>query len=292
MVAAPILVIVGETASGKSKLAMDIALEFNGEIICADAWTIRKQADIGTAKPSKRDQTLIKHHLLNIIEPNEGFSAARFKELANQAINEIHARDKLPIMVGGSGLYIDAVVYDYNFLPSANTELRDYLNNLSISQLLQIIEKDKVSIKDIDLKNKRRLIRLIETKGELAKKNELTDNLLILGLLIDRKELKENITKRLDVMIAAGLIDEVRGLEKNYGWDCPALQAVGYREWRSYLKGEETLELVKQKIIKNNMELTKKQRTWFKRNKSIHWISTEVKYTVAVDILTSYLHSI
>jgi tRNA dimethylallyltransferase len=291
-VAAPLLVIVGETASGKSKLAMDLALKFNGEIICADAWTVREQADIGTSKPSKIDRAQVRHHLLDIIGPETQFSAAKFKQLADQSIEEIQARGKLPIMAGGSGLYIDSVIYDYSFKSTSQAGLREHLNKLSIGELLEIIKTDKISTKDVDIKNKRRLIRLIETKGEQSKKKSITDGILIIGLKTDRDELKEKMENRLDVMIESGLIDEVKKLEEMYGWESPALSAVGYREWKGYFVGLESLEIVKQKILKNNLELAKKQKTWFKRNKSIQWISTPVKYTVVVDMLTSYLSTV
>ena len=134
----PIVVIVGATASGKSKLAMEIAKYFNGEIITADSWTVYRGFDIGTAKASNDDQKLIKHHLLDVTTPDKGFSAAVFKRLANLAINDIQGRGKLPIIVGGTGLYIDSLIFDYSFLPAHDKYSRLALNALSIEELLKI----------------------------------------------------------------------------------------------------------------------------------------------------------
>src|SRR5476651_1891671 len=116
----PLVVIAGETASGKSALALQLARQFNGEIICADSWTVRREADIGTAKPSAAEQALVPHHLLDVAGPDEDFTAAVFKRLANKAIKEIAGRGRLPIMVGGTGLYVDGVIYDFNFLPAGD----------------------------------------------------------------------------------------------------------------------------------------------------------------------------
>ena len=132
----PLLVIVGPTASGKSALAIELAKYFNGEIICADSLTVRRELNIGSAKPSLKDQSQVNHHLIDVIGPNDKFTAADFKQKANIAIEDINNRGKLPIMVGGTGLYIDSVIYDYNFLPSASISLRSELNMLTNQELI------------------------------------------------------------------------------------------------------------------------------------------------------------
>lgn len=246
-----LLVIVGETASGKSSLALELAKRLNGEIICADSQTIRKEANIGTSKPSKSDQKVIKHHLLDIIGPNEPFNVAQFKDMANEAINDIAKRGKTPIMVGGTGLYIDSVIYDYQF-------------------------------------------------GSNQADKTLRSNTLILGIQTDRQDLKQKVYARTHKMIDEGLAKEAKSLANKYGWDCEALQAIGYREWREYFAEKPNdksqieqipIEETEAKINKDTLELAKKQRTWFKRNKSIQWLSTPVNADTTVDLATTFFTS-
>lgn len=283
------IVIVGETASGKSALALQLAQQFNGELICADSWTVRRGVDIGTAKPSASEQALVPHHLLDIVEPDEDFTAAVFKRLANTAITDISSRGKLPIMVGGTGLYIDGVLYDYGFSKAGDRTERESLNMLSNPELLKIIASKKLDLGDIDTANKRRLIRLIETNGAVPSRGPLRQNTLILGLQTDRQTLEIRITNRVDAMIDAGLEDEVETLVAQYGWDAEALKGVGYSQWREHCIGQQTTAETRQKIIKATLDLAKRQRTWFKRNKSIHWIPTPVNNAAVVASITTFL---
>lgn len=285
----PLLVIVGETASGKSALALRLAQEFDGEIICADSWTVRREVNIGTAKPTAAERALIPHHLLDVAGPDEDFTAAVFQRLANEAIQDIANRGKLPIMVGGTGLYIDGVIYDYGFLPAGDRADREVLNEFTVEELLQKITGLGLEIGEVDVRNKRRLIRLIETNGERPVRQELRENTLILGLKADRDELQQRITKRVDDMLAAGLEQEVRDLVEHYGWDCEALRGIGYAQWRGYIDGTETYEQTRQKIIKVTLDLAKRQYTWFKRNKSIQWFPTSVNWQEIVDTVTTFL---
>lgn len=286
---AKLLVIVGETASGKSALALKLAQQFNGEIICADSWTVRRGVNIGTAKPSSKDLKLVPHHLLDVVGPDEDFTAAVFKRLANDAIADIATRAKLPIMVGGTGLYIDGVIYDFNFLPAGDRSARQALNDLSIVQLLERIKALGIELGNIDIRNKRRLIRLIETNGAQPTRQNLRQGTLILGLKTDPDVLKQRVTERVDGMLRAGLEAEVRALVERYGWDCEALKGVGYAQWRGYFFGTETLEQTRQKIIKATLELAKRQRTWFKRNQSIQWLFTPINWPETVDLVTTFL---
>lgn len=288
-VSTPLIVLVGQTASGKSALALQIAQRFNGEIICADSWTVRREVSIGTAKPSPDEQQLVPHHLLDIVEPYEDFTAAVFKELATNTIQEIAGRGRLPIMVGGTGLYIDAVLYDYGFLEQGNRTARESLNSLTADELVAEVEARGLELGDVDVRNKRRLIRLIETDGAQPVKQSLRDNTLILGLQTDRDILKVRITTRVEAMLTAGLEHEVRGLVDRYGWDCEALKGVGYAQWRSYFEGVQSLSETRQKIIKATNDLAKRQRTWFKRNKSIQWLTTPVEIDTVVDMVTTFL---
>jgi tRNA dimethylallyltransferase len=286
---ASLLVIVGETASGKSELALRLAQEFDGEIICADSWTVRREADIGTAKPTPEEQAMVPHHLLDIVGPDEEFTAAIFKDLALKAIEDISRRGKLPIMVGGTGLYIDSVLYDYGFLPAGDRGAREELNNMTIPELEQKIIDMGIDFDDVDRRNKRRLIRLIETNGAKPERKPMRENTLIIGIKPEREASEERIVKRTDAMIKAGLEDEVRGLAERYGWDCEALKGVSYAQWRGYFEGRESREEARQKIVKATLDLAKRQRTWFKRNNCIQWFSTPVNWPSVVDTLTTFL---
>jgi len=250
----PLIVIVGETASGKSALALDLAKRFNGEIICADSRTIYKGMDIGTAKPSLKDQQQVPHHLIDIVEPNQIFTAADFKRLANEAITDISSRGKLPIMAGGTGLYVDSVLFDYGFAKS-DAE-RDPQNPRHLSA------------------NAPRI------------KSPLRHNTLIIGMQLNRDVLKQRIADRVDVMVESGFVDEVKSLGEKYGWGVSALQAPGYKAFSEYLKGTINLEEAKALFAKNDIQLAKRQRTWFRRNKSIHWVNNRES---AVELVTTFL---
>lgn len=284
-----LIVIVGQTASGKSSLALQLAQQYNGEIICADSSTVRREIKIGTAKPTSAEQALVPHHLLDVVGPDEDFSAARFKDLALVAISDISARGRLPIMVGGTGLYINGVIYDYGFLPPTVGSDREQLNKLSNEQLLRKIEDLGLNPEGIDTKNNRRLIRFIETGGAHPVKQELRAKTIIFGLKTDKEILHQRIAHRVDEMLEQGLEQEVSGLAEAYGWDCEALKAVGYSQWKDYFLGDQNLEQTRQLIIKATRDLAKRQRTWFKRNKSIQWLVTPVNTIDYVDSVTTFL---
>lgn len=284
--ASPLIVIVGETASGKSGLALEVAERFGGEIICADSWTVRREVNIGTAKPSADDRARIPHHLLDVVAPCADFTAAVFKDMANQAITDISERNKVPVMVGGTGLYVDGVIFDYGFLPEAGKDRRKELDALSIEQLIRQCKREGLSLEGIDTRNKRRLVRLLETGGARPTRQKLRPNTLILGMSMTRAVLKEHITTRVDYMLQQGLEQEVERLAQTYGWECEALKGIGYREWGEYFSGQYDIQQTKSRIVKSTIELAKRQRTWFKRNKSIHWLDNPSN---AVDIITTFL---
>ncbi|MGH7196067.1 MAG: tRNA (adenosine(37)-N6)-dimethylallyltransferase MiaA [Candidatus Saccharimonadales bacterium] len=262
----PLVVLVGETASGKSALALELAEKFGGEIICADSWTVYRDFNIGTAKPSASDCKRVPHHLLDIADPALGFSAPQFQKLALAAIEDIASRGKLAIMVGGTGLYIDSVIFDYGFLPAPNAGERARLNRLTLAELVKITNKlSCLSLATIDASNKRRVIRLIENNGQLPTKSSLRQNTLLLGLNLPREQLAARITNRVDAMLANGLEQEVKQLAEIYSWQTEPMKGIGYREWRDYFNGQTSLEQTRQKIIKSSLGLAKKQRTWFKR---------------------------
>lgn len=284
---APLIVIIGETASGKSALAIELAERFNGEIICADSWTVRRSVNIGTAKPSVEQQRRVPHHLLDAVEPCGDFTAATFKQLALDAIDDITNRQKLPIMAGGTGLYIDGVIFDFGFLPGGDREARKAWEQKSIQELLEIAMYRGISSDGIDVRNKRRLIRLLETGGARPSRQSLRPNTLLVGVAVEKEELKKRIAQRIQQMIHDGLEREAKVLAEIYGWECEALKGIGYKEWRGYFEGRESLEEVITKIQKSTLDLAKRQRTWFKRNKSIHWVATREE---AVALVTTFLN--
>ncbi len=282
-----LVVIVGETASGKSELAMKLALKFNAEIVSADSWTVYNDFNIGTAKPSTNDQAKVTHHLLNIVDPQSGFNAAKFKKLAIDAINDINKRSKVPILTGGTGLYIDSLIYDYGFLPPSSLDDRQKLNALSVAELTNIIIEKNLSNRGIDMRNKRRLIRLVEANGQRPTKSSLRPNSLVIGLNLPSDGLESRIRARLSKMLVRGLETEVRALSDRYGWQVEPMKGIGYREWEDYFIGSQSLTQTYEQIVRSTMLLAKKQRTWFKRNKSIHWINNP---DTAESIVSSFLN--
>jgi tRNA dimethylallyltransferase len=282
----PLVVIVGQTASGKSDLAMQLAQTFDGEIICADSWTVYKGFDIGTAKPTADDRAVVTHHLLDVADPRVGYSAAVFQKQAKQAIDDIAGRGKLPILVGGTGLYIDSILYDYGFLPKSDPSLRQRLNAMNLDELQQVAKNKQLSLDAIDSRNKRRVIRHIENNGVQPSKKPLRNNTLILGVSCTIDVLQQRVVKRIDAMVDRGLTDEVRQLGAKYGWDNEPMKAPGYRAFRDYIEDRVTLESAKERFMRNDLQLAKKQRTWFKRNSAIHWLNNPVD---AQELVTNFL---
>lgn len=286
-VPSPLVVIVGETASGKSALAMELAIQFDGELICTDSWTVYKGFDIGTAKPSAAERGRVPHHLLNVADPADGFSAPQFQKMAQAAIADIASRGAVPIMVGGTGLYIDSVLFNYGFLPPTAASVRQELSDLSLTAVQERAQAMGLDTTGIDMQNKRRVIRLIENNGERPSKQLLRPNTLIVGIATEREDLLERVTGRIDAMLAAGLEAEVHDLSERYGWQAEPMKGIGYREWQDYFLGTQSLEATRQRIIKATMDLAKRQRTWFKRNQSIQWVNNPSK---AVEITTTFLN--
>lgn len=282
----PLVVIVGPTASGKTALALELAQKFEGEIICADSRTIYKELNIGTAKPTIEERAMVPHHLLDVIASDQSFSAAKFKDMANDAINEIHERSRLPIMVGGTGLYIDAVIYDFRFLPPAGEVERERLSRMTVEEL-QVEITEKALPMPNNQQNPRHLARVIETNGASQVQNKLRPNTIIIGLNPGLAILKRRITERVESMVSTGFIDEVRRVSDRYGWDAPGLLAPGYKAFRGYLEDKITLEDAKADFVRNDYLLARRQRTWFKRNKSIQWVDNR---ETAVDIVTTTLN--
>jgi tRNA dimethylallyltransferase len=284
-----LLVIIGETASGKSAVAMELARLLDGEIIGADSWTVYREFNIGTAKPSAAERAKLPHHLFDIVDAPDGFNAALYKTLAMDAIADVQGRGKLPILVGGTGLYIDSVVFDFEFMPPGKPGERERRNGMTMDDLLAEAAAEGVSLEGVDVRNKRRIIRALETGGMQPKSSKMTENTIVIGIATARDDLRDRITRRVDSMLNAGLKLEVQGLALKYGWDVEPMKGIGYREWREYFEGTQTLEETRERIISSTMKLAKRQRTWFKRNSSIHWINNREEI---VDIATTLLNKI
>ena len=328
-----IVVIVGPTASGKSNLAVTLAKRFNGEIISADSRQIYRGMDIGTAKPSKDNAKFknprlrrpaccaysagegfggqeksklqvkikneyiaygIRHHLIDIKNPNKDYSAAEFKKDALVTIRKILRRGKLPILVGGTGLYIRAVVENLAIPkvkadPKLRQELERELEQEGLPHLFRkLVEVDPEAVYVVDPKNPRRVIRALEVSlktGEpfsaQRRKGKSLFQTLQIGVTRSHKELKKRIGQRVDKMIRDGLVDEVKNLIKKYGPNQRAFDTIGYREIIDYLDGKISLTEAVELIKKNTRAYAKRQMTWFKKDKSIMWIK-KPQYAIGV----------
>ncbi len=284
----PLIVIVGQTGSGKSALALQLAEQFSGEIIAADSRTVYKGMNVGTAKPSAEDIRLVPHHLIDIIEPGEQFSVADFQRLAQKAILEITSRGHVPILVGGSGLYVDSVLYGFGFRAPANLSLRASLQQRSVEELQEMILEKGLDLPAND-RNPRHLMRSIEAAGSPPPTRQtLRSNTLVIGLTADKAALATRLEHRAEKMLADGLVDEVRLLTEKYG-QVEALRAPAYREVRLYLSGAISFDELSQLIVRSHMQYAKRQRTWFKRSEDVMWIS---KPEESVEFVTTFLNNI
>lgn len=265
-----LVVITGPTASGKTTFALEIAKEYNGEIVCADSRTVYKGMDIGTAKPTIQEQASVPHHLLDVVEPSQIFTASQFKDMANQAIVDIAQRGKLPILVGGTGLYVDAVIFDYQFGEPADPQRREFLMGKSIEELQHICKENNITL-PFNSKNKRHLIRAIELNGLPTAKRELRKNTIVVAISTETDVLLQKIHKRVVEMFKDGVVQEEQKLGEKYGWGTEAMTANIYRFCHEILIGHisevEAIDLV----VKSDKSLVKRQLTWLKRNPYIRW---------------------
>lgn len=290
MVKYPLLVITGPTAVGKTELSLKLAEELHGEIISADSMQIYRYMDIGTAKATAEERKRIKHYMIDIINPDETYSLADYQKEADRLIREISARGYLPIMVGGTGLYIRAVVQGF-LLPEmeANHQLRAELREMASkhgNEYLhqKLAEIDPEHARKMHPNDLRRIIRAIEIFEETGRnmsyyleKQKNTPpryNTLKIGLNRNREELYERVNQRVDLMIKEGLVDEIKNIIKaGYNISSTALQGLGYKEIIGYLNGEYSLEEAINLLKKNTRNYAKRQITWFKREKDLHWFN-------------------
>ena len=287
MEAKPLIVIAGPTASGKTALAIKMALKFGGEIICADSRTVYQDMDIGTAKPSAKEQALVPHWGLDLVRPGESFSAADFKRYAIRKIDEIRARGHVPFLVGGTGLYIDSVIFDYQFGEKADLDFRQELQELGIEELFNYCIKNNIELPE-NATNKRYIIRSIEQNGiNKSRKNVPIHDCFIVGITTDRIILRNRINDRAEQLFENGVLDEARRLAEKYGWNSEAMTGNIYPLCRKYLDGDLTLQQLKDDFVTLDWRLAKRQLTWLRRNSFVQWLSTDDAENYITTVLAS-----
>lgn len=299
-----IIAIIGPTAVGKTALSFKLAERFQTELVSADAYQVYKGMDIGTAKATKDELATYRHHLIDIIEPNEDFSAAAFQEAARTTIEDLHERGKIPILVGGTGLYVQSLLEGYEFKAKRHSKEERQAASSRIAALseeeLKAYITEKTGYEPPDwhelLSNSHRLVRLVGAieKGEGAaavmpqKAGGPLYHAFVIGLSLPRQVLYERIEKRIDAMIESGWIDEVQQLlQDGVLPEAQAMKAIGYKELVLYLDGQLSLEAASELIKKRTRHFAKRQMTWFKRMPYIRWYEkddfvTEVELASAV----------
>ncbi len=278
----PLLVVVGPTAVGKTALSLQLATQFRGEIISADSRLFYQGLDIGTAKPMPAEREQIPHHLIDICQPDDTVTLGEYQQLAYAAIDEVAARGKLPMLVGGTGQYVTAVIEGWG-IPKVppQTKLRQTLESLGGTELARWLQQlDAVAAAKIDPRNVRRVIRALEVTlvsgrpiSELQRKTPPPYNAFVLGLTRDRETLYERIDKRVDDMMVAGLLEEMKQLiDAGYGRQLPAMSGLGYRQLYAYFDGEMSLEEAIERIKFETHRFARQQAAWFRQDdEQIHW---------------------
>ena len=286
-----VIVICGPTASGKTALSIELAKKINGEIVSCDSMQIYKDMNIGTAKPTKEEMQRIKHYLIDFISPDERYSVADYKKDAKKAIKEILQKGKTPIVVGGTGLYIDSLIYEIEYQNiEFDEKYRNYLEKQVAEKGLEELYKqakkiDPEAIEKISKNDKKRILRILEiyhatgkNKTEQEKesrKKEVEYDYQVYALNWDRNKLYERIDKRVDIMIEQGLIDEVKEIYQKYKEFPTAMQGLGYKEVVEYLNGKTTKEEMIDKIKQETRRYAKRQLTWFRKNKQTTWLDAQ-----------------
>ncbi len=305
----PLIVAAGPTASGKTGLAIDIARLTDGEIVSADSMQIYKYMDIGSAKPTAEERSTVKHHLIDFLEPDAPFSVADYTELAHRVIADIYARGKMPVMAGGTGLYISSVVDDVSFGEcdidySLREELRQAAHERGGGYLIKMLaEFDRETAEKIHPNNTRRIIRAIEfykTTGvpisahnEAAKKKKSRYKPLILCIDRDREVLYDRINRRVDAMFNDGLINEVKSLiDMGFTRGLNSMQGIGYKEVIDYLDGARGLDETKELIKQSSRRYAKRQLTWLRRDKRVRYIGGENPFAEAKILINEFMEQL
>ena len=289
-----VIVITGPTAVGKTKLSIEIAKKYNGEIINCDAVQVYKGLDIGSAKVTEEEKDGIPHHLFDIKEVDEEYTIFHYQQDCRRLIKEIQSRGKTPLLVGGTGLYIKAALYDYKLSEETNGETYDNLSNEEIYNELLKLDKNIV----IDKNNRRRLIRALNYYKENNesiqnnKTNTLLYNTLFIGLTTDRNNLYEKINKRVDIMIKDGLLEEIKPYYDKNIRTKPLLNAIGYREIYKYFDGEYTIDEAIEKIKQNSRHYAKRQYTFFNHQLPVIWFETDYEnFNNTIEKVSNYIDS-
>ena len=296
-----IIVICGPTASGKTSLSIELAKKISGEIISADSMQIYKDMNIGTAKPTIEEMQGIKHYLLDFVSPDERYSVADYKKDAKKAIEEILKKGKTPIIVGGTGLYIDSLIYgieyqEIQFDEKYRKELEIKADQNGLQELFEEAKKiDPKAVEKISPNDKKRILRILEiynatgkTKTEQnieSRQKEVEYDYHVYALNWDRQVLYDRINKRVDIMIQNGLIQEVKNVLKKYNKFPTAMQGLGYKEVVAYLNGEYTEEEMIEKIKMESRRYAKRQLTWFRKNKQTIWLDGANDMQNNIDII-------
>ena len=286
-----VIVICGPTASGKTALSIELAKQINGEIVSCDSMQIYKDMDIGTAKPTLEEMQGIKHYLIGCVSPEERYSVADYKTDAKKAIKEIIEKGKMPIIVGGTGLYLDSLIYEIEYQDIKLDEeyrkkLEEEVEEKGLEELYEKAKQiDEKAIEKISPNDKKRILRILEiyhatgktkTEQEIeSRKKEVEYDYKVYALDWDRQKLYDRINKRVDMMIEQGLIEEVKQILEKYDTFPTAMQGLGYKEVVDYLKGKLTKEEMIEKIKMETRRYAKRQLTWFRKNKQTIWLNAE-----------------
>lgn len=284
-----VIVIVGPTASGKTALSIELAKKINGEIISCDSMQIYKDMDIGSAKPTKEEMQGIKHYMIDVAMPIQRFSVAEYKKQAENAIEEILKKNKVPIIVGGTGLYANSLIYgiEYDEIELDIEYRENLMKKAETEEGLEMLYKqakeiDEKAMEKISPNDKKRIIRILEIyhstgksktqQEQESRKNEVKYDYKVFGINIERSILYERINKRVDMMVENGLIEEVQNLVEKYPEFPTAMQAIGYKEIVEYLENKISKQEAIEKIKQESRRYAKRQMTWFKRTENIKWI--------------------
>ncbi len=280
----PLIVIIGPTASGKTAMGVELAKKHGGEIIAADSRTVFREMNIGTAKPSEGERSSIVHWGFDLVGPGQRFTAAAWKKYAHDKITDIRARGKLPVIVGGTGLYIDGLIFDYQYPEEPSREQRQLLEQMSLSELVEYCTNNNIELPEND-KNKRHLMRAIVHKDiENKRRDSIIENTTVVGIATNPEQLRDRIALRTEHMFADGVVDEARLLGEKYGWNNEAMSGNIYPLIKSYLDGSVNLEQAKEAFMHRDWQLAKRQMTWFRRNPYISW-GTPSDISKRVDLL-------
>ena len=296
-----VIVICGPTASGKTALSIELAKQIHGEIVSCDSMQIYKDMNIGTAKPTPEEMQGIQHYLIGYVSPEQRYSVADYKADAKKAIKEIIKKGKMPVVVGGTGLYLDSLIYEIEYQDIQLDEeyrkkLEEEVEEKGLETLYERAKQiDAIAIEKISPNDKKRILRILEiyhatgktrTEQEIeSRKKEVEYDYIVYALDWDRQTLYDRINKRVDMMIEQGLIEEVKQILDKYNTFPTAMQGLGYKEVVDYLKGKMTKEEMIEKIKMETRRYAKRQLTWFRKNKQTIWLNAEDEIQNNIDII-------